>query len=689
MDTKLKRLSHSIIIKIVLFLLIVTAFSLLVSGFIIDEMKTKHSIISVLDNKTFYESQLLNSRIYSDINKINKQLELNEKLADTQKKDYISKERLFENVRENYEIESVEALETLDEEVINSIKEDLINEDVSKINREISNYSNINNVKYYLSTDSVKLSNTNNSDPDFYKSSTIHIINDQKQNKIAPEAFKSYNHSSYYLEEISQKSDLFYMSFTEDAYKSLKGDYLYTKRIAENRLRLSIIFFLVGLVSLLLLMIIIGRNGIDREVKMNFIDKLYTDINIVLISIIVVVYILIISEFIQMGIESLDYYISFTVLAFAITLLLTLSLIKHLKKGSFIKHSFIYTILAKIFYGIGSIFRIGSLGLRIIFLLAGYTVLILFSVLLYPLTFFIVPLLFGLMLWFINIKGINEIKTGIRKIKEGILDYEIEINRKGELKSFAKEVNSIGEGLKNALRNEIRSEKLKTELITNVSHDLRTPLTSIITYIDLLKTETDNEKKEKYINVLAKNSNRLKLLTEGLFEVSKLNSGNIEVEKSTIDLVALINQGLGEYERQIEDNSLDFKVDTSDQENIYVIADGNLTWRAIDNIFSNIIKYALENSRVYIDIDLNASKVMLTFKNISNYELNIPPEDLLLRFTRGDESRNSEGSGLGLSIAKSLVEVQNGKFDIVIDGDLFKVIIELVRDNSISKKEKE
>jgi signal transduction histidine kinase len=281
------------------------------------------------------------------------------------------------------------------------------------------------------------------------------------------------------------------------------------------------------------------------------------------------------------------------------------------------------------------------------------------------------------MLWLINIKGINEIKTGITKIREGVLDYRIEVRRNSELKKFAEEVNGIREGLKNAVVNEIKSERLKTELITNVSHDLRTPLTSIITYVDLLKEEKDPEKQMKYINVLDQKSNRLKILTDDLFEMSKLKSGSIQTEKSKIDLVDLINQGLGEYENSIEESGLEFKLNFSDEEHIYANADGNLIWRSIDNILSNIFKYALENSRVYIDVESKEQYVILTFKNISKNALNISSDELLERFTRGDEARSSEGSGLGLSIAKSLIEVQNGTLDIVIDGDLFKVIIEL------------
>lgn len=678
MDTKLKKLSHSIIIKIILFALIVASFTLMVSGLLMDELRTDHSIVSVLNNDSFYESQILNSKIYSDLHRINERLELNEKLALTKQEGYISEERIFNKAKEDYNINSIEALKTLEEDVIKEIERNLIDQDVAEIERNLSNTTDVRYLKYYLKSDLVELSNTEDSMARAFEPSEIHIIRNQSRNTIAPDEFRVNFHGfNYTLDNIHEKTDIFYTSFPNDVLEDLREDYNLTKSIVGNRLRLSVIYLSVGIISLLLLMIIIGRNAKVESVQMNFIDKLYTDINLTILSILVVTYIIIMSEFLRMGLNEIEYYFPLTIFATVIGLLLFLSIIRHLKNRTLIKHSLIFTILAKIFFSIQNIFNMGSLGVKIILILGVYTVLVLFSVLIYPLTIVAIPVFLMLLLWVINIKGINEIKTGIQKIREGVLDHKIEVKRNGELRKFAEEVNCIREGLKNALMNEIKSERLKTELITNVSHDLRTPLTSIITYVDLLKEEKDPEKQMKYINVLDQKSNRLKILTDDLFEMSKLKSGNIQTEKSKIDLVDLINQGLGEYEKSIDESDLEFKLNFSNEEYIYVNADGNLIWRSIDNIFSNIFKYALENSRVYIDIESKDKHVVLTFKNISKNGLNISAEELLERFTRGDEARSSEGSGLGLSIAKSLIEVQNGSLDIIIDGDLFKVIIEL------------
>jgi len=228
--------------------------------------------------------------------------------------------------------------------------------------------------------------------------------------------------------------------------------------------------------------------------------------------------------------------------------------------------------------------------------------------------------------------------------------------------------------LKKAVDSELKSERLKTELITNVSHDIRTPLTSIITYVDLLKNENDPSKAGEYIEVLDQKSKRLKMLTDDLFEAAKASSGNIPVQLDRIDIVSLITQGLGEVNDKIEDSNLEFRFNHP-KDKVYITADGKLLWRSIENVLSNIFKYALKGSRVYIDIEDLGSEILLTFKNISAYELNISADELMERFKRGDESRLSQGSGLGLSIAKSLIDIQKGRFTIQVDGDLFKSMI--------------
>ena len=268
------------------------------------------------------------------------------------------------------------------------------------------------------------------------------------------------------------------------------------------------------------------------------------------------------------------------------------------------------------------------------------------------------------------------IVQGTKKISEGEMDYKIEEPMKfSSNRVLAKQINEIGAGLNKAVEDSVKNERMKTELITNVSHDLKTPLTSIINYIDLLKTDgLNSEKAEKYLDILDQKSQRLKNLTEDLVEASKLNSGVAKMEMRKLDLVQLVNQSLAEYDERFKKRKLQI-VKTVQEEPIYVMADGRKTWRLLDNLYNNVAKYAMSGTRVYVDISTTGSEAAVSVKNISESALNFNAEELMERFVRGDVSRNTEGSGLGLSIAKSIAERQNGDLEIVLDGDLFKVVV--------------
>ena len=246
---------------------------------------------------------------------------------------------------------------------------------------------------------------------------------------------------------------------------------------------------------------------------------------------------------------------------------------------------------------------------------------------------------------------------------------------RGALKEMAIYVNDIASGFSNAINESLKSERLKTELITNVSHDIKTPLTSIINYVDLLKKENiQDEKVKEYIDILDKKSQRLKKLTEDLVEASKVSSGNVKLNLENINIKELFNQTIGEFKDRFEEKRLIIET-TIPNDDIKINADSRYLYRIIENLFSNITKYALEGSRVYIDILEKGKTIDINIKNISKEKLNISSDELMQRFVRGDKSRYTEGSGLGLSIAKSLTELQGGTFDIIIDGDLFKVHI--------------
>ena len=271
----------------------------------------------------------------------------------------------------------------------------------------------------------------------------------------------------------------------------------------------------------------------------------------------------------------------------------------------------------------------------------------------------------------------DKIEKKLKEMYEG--DNQTQLDKKDFLPVFNQSItylNDISNGLENAIQDRMKSERLKTELITNVSHDIKTPLTSIINYVDLIKQENiQNEKVKEYIEILDNKSQRLKKLIEDLVEASKVSTGNVKLNLEKINIVELINQSVGEFEDKFESKGLDIVINSNENE-IFIFADSRYMYRIIDNLFSNISKYALQNSRVYIDIQKIEDKVYIKMKNISKDKLNIPAEELMQRFVRGDKSRTTEGSGLGISIAQNLTEIQNGKFNLIIDGDLFKTELE-------------
>lgn len=271
----------------------------------------------------------------------------------------------------------------------------------------------------------------------------------------------------------------------------------------------------------------------------------------------------------------------------------------------------------------------------------------------------------------------NEIVEGINRIRAGEVDYKLDTESlHGSSRELADAVNNIGEGIRKAVKTSMKDEQMKTDLITNVSHDIKTPLTSIINYVDLLKRlKITDEPAKSYIDILDNKAQRLKQLTDDLVEASKISSGNIVLNKEKLNLTELINQGIGEFSERLEARGLQIVFEKDDVP-AYIFADSRRMWRVVENLLNNICKYTLEGTRVYIDMDIENGRIQASIKNISKQQMNIRPEELTERFIRGDSARSTEGSGLGLSIAKSLTQVQGGEFSIYLDGDLFKVTLD-------------
>jgi signal transduction histidine kinase len=272
----------------------------------------------------------------------------------------------------------------------------------------------------------------------------------------------------------------------------------------------------------------------------------------------------------------------------------------------------------------------------------------------------------------------NKLKKAGVQLAGGNADYKVDTDKMyWEFKGHGNELNCIGDGIQKAVQESLKSERMKTELITNVSHDIKTPLTSIINYVDLLeKEDIQGEKAKEYIEVLDRQSNRLKKLIEDLIDASKASTGNVNVTLETVDAGIMLGQAIGEFQDRLDARRLKV-IESNKADRTNVTADGKLLWRCLANVFSNLCKYSEENTRVYI-VTENADdgrRLLITIKNISKDELNISGDELMERFVRGDSSRNTEGSGLGLSIAQSLMELMNGELKIVVDGDLFKVVL--------------
>lgn len=483
-----------------------------------------------------------------------------------------------------------------------------------------------------------------------------------------------------------------YVSIKDENNASFQVDKMIYEVVSKTYLYAPIMVMISGialLIACIYIIISIGHKKGQEELYTNSLDKIPLEIVIAVAGILVGIEFFLVallaettSRFLSVGIPGMI----IMGIAVYITLAITgVTLIRRIKLKTFFKESLCYKVIHYLKKGtthlMTDVFNNFSRISKVVIAYIGFICIII--VLVSGIRNFFFVLLLFLFLYFVfrkllkEINKVYEIRDKIKDMYNGNIKEELkEENFKGEMREVVHELNDIAGGLCNAMEQGLKNERLKTELITNVSHDIKTPLTSIINYVDLLKKENiQNDTVKEYLEILDNKSQRLKKLTEDLVEASKASSGNIKLDMEKLNVKELMKQLTGEFEDKLDEKGLEM-IESVPTEEITIQADSQYMYRVMENIYTNIVKYALENSRVYVDVTKKDNKVEIAIKNISKDKLNITVDELMQRFVRGDTSRTTEGSGLGISIAKSLTELQKGKFDLYLDGDLFKVVIQ-------------
>ncbi len=481
-----------------------------------------------------------------------------------------------------------------------------------------------------------------------------------------------------------------------DAFYDMGQDFSYAKQSLPALFGVFFVSLLGAVACLIHLIRVTGQKERYGKVQFMVVDRIYNEVHFLLVFLYAVASTMVATvliETILQGTVQFWSYVFATMLgvlylsAVAIGLSYVLSVSRQVKDRSFFRNTWIsvsirrmselftgktfrgWMVIVMLCYGLGNCALMGAIVLAPLY---GYPKI--------AIPFGIGLLLFNVFCMYLFIRALRSLKEIMVSVKEsakGNFSYALDLNKiSPSFLNFAEDVANIQEGFKNAVDDAVKGERMKAELITNVSHDLKTPLTSIISYVDLLKKEKlENERAGAYVEVLHEKSYRLKQLIEDLIEASKASSGNLTVEKMRVDYKQLTLQAMGEMEDKTEAMGLVFKV--SCEEPVFIDADGGHMWRILENLLSNVIKYSMPNSRVYVDIFKMDGYGVLVMKNISAAPIDFDETRLTERFVRGDESRTTEGSGLGLSITQSLAEIQGGTFGIQVDGDLFKSIVSI------------
>ncbi len=494
--------------------------------------------------------------------------------------------------------------------------------------------------------------------------------------------FSGYAYTSFYPSRDGyaiQPSDALGVGIYPEYLAEREQEWAQDHRTTTDCVVIMVASVILALACFIYLCIVTGRVPDETQVHLCLIDRMYSEVHIALIIALLCVFPALLEGTMRMPVTDIaPIAVPAVCGVLAAGMPLLLSLMRSLKARRFIRSFAIGRLCIRfakwVARSVRSVWNGGGLMAR------GMLVAVLAPLL--CMFWFTIPFIIAgaIFVTYRTISKFQRIQEGVKQVRGGNLDYKIDVEG-GDLGALAQDINTLSEGLESAISSEVKAERLKTELISNVSHDIKTPLTSIVTYVDLLqnelaKDEPDREKEREYVGVINQKTQRLRVLTTDLFEAAKATSGAMTVTLEQVDVSALVRQGLGEFDDKLRDAELDVRVRMPEQA-AFIHADGRLVWRIFENMLSNVVKYAMHGSRVYLDVTRGHGMVTLVMKNISAYELNVPAEELMERFKRGDESRSSEGSGLGLSIATSLAQLQHGIFDIEVDGDLFKATLSM------------